>query len=494
MKSKIIFWVNDALAFIGLPKTLQEKHNFDIYAILDVADKQKNFFQKQELIKFSKIWYFHDHISKTTEKPDTEYLKLIEKKYKINISLLISNERFFNEWNQYYKFSSDEKLLILEQECKLFEKILDEVQPDFLITGLTNLHHNHLFYEICKARGIKVLMHRESFFIGKQIISSEYDSIDNMQINNKFHFNSLVDVQNYLKKFDATTKAKLEVENWLASKTDYLKAILKFLVSSNTNVKTHYTYYGRSKFAVLKGVIFSTIKKRLREFFINKNLIRDIENKKPLIYFPLQIEPERTILLQAPNYTNQVEVVTNIAKSLPPGYELYVKEHPASIFREWRSIHDYKKIMKLPNVKLIHPSVKSSDLITKSSLVITISSTSGLEAAFYNKPSIIFADLDYSILPSVHKIKAIDELPFAIKTSLKKDVKLSDLNYYINLIEENSFELNFTSIDTDFDHNFHYGGFLADIEIPIEKMRFFLERHSADFDKIAAECIKKIHD
>ena len=492
MNSKIIFWINDALALVGLPKTLQEKHNFDIYAILDVTDKQKKFFQKQELIKFSKIWFFHDYISKATKKPDTKYLKLIEKKHKIDLSLLASNERFFNKWNKYYKFSSDEKLLILEQECKLFEKILDEVQPDFLITAQTTLHHNHLFYEICKARGIKVLMIRSSFFMGKHIISSEFDSIDNTQINGKFHFNSLVDIQNYLKKYDSTNKVKLELENLLASKTDFLKAILKFLVSSNTNVKTHYTYYGRSKFAVLKGTIFSIIKKRFRESFINKNLIRDIKNKKPLIYFPLQIEPERSLLIQAPNYTNQIEVITNIVKSLPAGYELYVKEHPANVFRQWRSVDDYKKIMKLPNVKLIHPSVKSEDLIIKSSLVITISSTSGLEAAFHNKPSIIFADLDYSILPSVHKIKDIDELPYAIKTSLKKEVKSSDLNYYINLIEENSFELDFDSIDSDFDSNFHYGGFLADAEIPIEKMRLFLERHSADFDKIAAECLKKI--
>ncbi len=208
----------------------------------------------------------------------------------------------------------------------------------------------------------------------------------------------------------------------------------------------------------------------------------------------MQVEPERSLLLQAPNYTNQVKVVTNIAKSLPPGYELYVKEHPVSAYREWRSVDDYKKMMELPNVKLIHPSVKSSDLIKKSSLVIAISSTTGLEAAFHNKPSIIFADLDYSILPSVHKIKTIDELPHAIKSSLKKEVKVSDLNYYVNLIEENTFEINYDSIDSDFDHTFHYGGFLADVEIPIEKMRLFLERHSADFDKIATECMKKIHD
>ena len=492
MNSKIIFWMNDALALVGLPKTLQEKHNFDIYAILDVTDKQKKFFQKQELIKFSKIWFFHDYISKATKKPDTKYLKLIEKKHKIDLSLLASNERFFNKWNKYYKFSSDEKLLILEQECKLFEKILDEVQPDFLIIAQTTLHHNHLFYEICKARGIKVLMIRSSFFVGKYIISSDFHSINNMQSKDKFHFSSLVEIQNYWKKHSNISTS--HSGKFLASKTDYLKAILKFLFSSNTNTKTHYTYYGRSKFAVLKGTIFSIIKKRRRESFINKNLIRDIKNKKQIIYFPLQIEPERSILIQAPNYTNQIDVITNIVKSLPPGYELYVKEHPIQVFREWRSVNYYKKIMKLPNVKLIHPSVKSEDLIIKSSLVITISSTFGLAAAFHNKPSIIFADLDYSILPSVHKIKAINELPYAIKTSLKKEVKSSDLNYYINLIEENSFELDFDSIDSDFDHNFHYGGFLADVEIPIEKMRLFLERHSTDFDKIAAECVKKIHD
>ena len=350
MNSKIIFWVSDALAFVGLPKTLQEKHNFDIYAIIDVTDKQKKFFQKQKLIKFSKIWHFHDHISKMKEKPDTEYLKLIEKKYKINISLLISNERFFNKWNQHYEFSSDEKLSILEQECRLFEKILDEIQPDFLVTGMTTLHHQHLFYEICKARGIKVLMLRESYFLGKQILSSEFHSIGNAKSNDKFHFNSMEDAQNYF-----NTRPYRREEYWIGSKTDYLKAILKFLFLSNTNIKTHYTYYGRTKFSVLKRTIVSTIKKRLRESFMNKKLIREIKTDKPLIYFPLQEEPERGVLIQAPNYTNQIEVITNIAKSLPTGYELYVKEHPGNVFREWRSVSDYKKNYEVTK-RQINPS------------------------------------------------------------------------------------------------------------------------------------------
>ena len=148
--------------------------------------------------------------------------------------------------------------------------------------------------------------------------------------------------------------------------------------------------------------------------------------------------------------------------------------------------------MDLPNVTLIHPSIKSEDIIKKSSLVVTIGGTSGLEAAFYGKPSIIFTDQEYSILPSVHKIKTTNELPNAIKTSLKKQERISDLNNYINLIESNSFEFDFHRLSMEFDNYFHLGGFLADVKIPINKMKSFLEQNNADYEKLAAESVKKI--
>ena len=129
------------------------------------------------------------------------------------------------------------------------------------------------------------------------------------------------------------------------------------------------------------------------------------------------------MLITAPKYTNQVQVIRDIANVLPKGYELYVKEHPMSVVRSWHSVSFYKEIMGLSNTKLIHPSVKSKDLIKKSSLIITISSTTGIEAAFYKKPSIIFSDLEFSIISSIHKIKSINELSSAIETYLKKDVK-----------------------------------------------------------------------
>ena len=494
MNSKIIFWMNDDLSLLGLPKILQEKYNFDIFGIFDITDKPKKFLKKQKLINFSKIWFFHDHINKTKQRPDKEFLKFIEEKCKVDLRLLVSNERFFNKFNEFYKFSSDEILLILEQECKLFEKILDEVKPDFLIMAYTTLHHNELFYRICQARGVKILMLRQSYLRDRWIIASDDYSIDHTEYDVKHNFGSLSEIQNYIKKYDATQQLSSYTKTFQSSKLKYLQSILKYLFSDNSNIKTHFTYYGRTKLAVLRITLINVIKKKYRQYFINKNLIRDIENKKPFIYFSLQSEPERSTLIAAPLFTNQIEVVTNIAKSLPSGYNLYVKEHPLMYFREWRSISYYKQIMSLPNVILIHPSVKSDYIIKRSSLVVSINSTSALEAGFYNKSSITMAKQEFSYLPFVHQIKTLQELPDAIKTSLKKKVNISDLNNYLNLIESNSFEIDLFDLANDFDYIFHYNGFLVDVEIPIDKMQSFLEKHHNSFEKLAAEFVKKIQN
>ena len=162
--------------------------------------------------------------------------------------------------------------------------------------------------------------------------------------------------------------------------------------------------------------------------------------------------------------------------------------------RGWRSISDYKQIMSLQNVTLIHPSVKSDYVIKKSSLVVGINTTSTLEAGYYNKPSITLSDQDFSYLPFVYKLKTLHDLPDAIKTSLKKKVNISDLNNYFNLIESNSFEINLWDLSTNFDNIFHYGRFLVNVEISINKMQSFLEKYSNSFEKLAAEFIKKIQN
>ncbi len=494
MNSKIIFWMNDDLSGLGLPKILNEKYNLDIYGIFDITDKQKIFLKNQKIIDFSKIWFYHDHISKTFPKANREYLKNIEEKYHLDLSLLISVERFFTKSNQFYNFSEEEKLSIVEQSCKFFENVLDEIKPDYLIMGITTLLHNHIFYKICKKRGIRILMIRPSFLAGKYIISNSIDSFENNIFETKFNFQNNLELTNYLKNYNSSIQAKFVRTNFQNSKIQYLKAILKYIFSNNSNLETHFTYYGRKKFRVIQKMISYTLKTKTRKSFVDKNLLNKIEKKEPYIYFPLQITEERSLSLAAPEFTNQIEVIKNILNHLPKDYKLYIKEHPMMSLRGWRSISEYNEIINLPNVKLFHPDLKSEFLIKNSSLVVTISSTSGIEATFLGKPSIIFSDVDYNLISTVQKMNSFDNLSDTLNSSLKTKPKIDEINDYLNLVESNSFELDLLKLSSEFDNKFHYTGLLADVEIPIRKMKSFLNDNSDLFEKLATEFVKKIQN
>ena len=182
------------------------------------------------------------------------------------------------------------------------------------------------------------------------------------------------------------------------------------------------------------------MKAKNRKSFIDKNLEYKIHENEKFILFPLHQEPERTLLIEAPFHTNQFEVIRNIAKSLPTGFKLYVKEHFSQELREWREISYYKDIIKIPNVRLFHPSSNIEELIQNSSLIVSIAGTTSFEAAFYQKPSIILTDLGFSILPSVQKMESFQVLPQLIKNGLEMKVNADDLDRYLTILTDNSFD------------------------------------------------------
>ena len=122
MKPKLFFWIDSAYVHFGLAKFIQDNFDCELFSIFEVSDKPKKFFQSQKLVKFKKTWFYHDYILKIKRKPDLNYLKSIEEKYNIPLWLIATNDRFFNHFNRFYKFSSDEILLILEDEIKLFSR------------------------------------------------------------------------------------------------------------------------------------------------------------------------------------------------------------------------------------------------------------------------------------------------------------------------------------------------------------------------------------
>jgi hypothetical protein len=489
---KIIFWEDQGFLQYSIAYWLQKKLDCKMYAIIDTTDRTKSFFQNQKLINFEKIWFFHDYILKN-KKPDLEYLHSIEQRYDLPLWLIAANERVFYDYYDYHKFTEDEVLSILEQECRLYEKILDDIKPDFLVTT-TNMQQNHIFFKICETRKIKILFLTGSRLGGRCMISHNIDTMPLQHteplLKKELSFDEL---QEFQKNFSMFHETKNFVDGFSNSKISLIKAAIQFLfVSKNSNVETHFTYYGRTKFKVLLNSIIDKITTRSRTKFIDNFFLKKITDSN-IIFFPLHLEPERTLLIDAPFFTNQLEVIYNIAKSLPIGYKLYVKEHSAMITRGWRSIDYYKELSKIPNVVLIHPSIPPDEILQKCSLVITITGTAGLDAAFYGKPSIVFGNLLYSDLSSVISLKNINDLPFLIRNTIGKKIDLHELNKFIHLIEKNSFPFKWNSFTTSVQQFFYINGNLTDVEISDEQMESFQKTNEHILSPLIDEHIKKIN-
>jgi hypothetical protein len=492
MPSKILFWINGALTTFCVANSLQKKIDDDFYAIVESYEKPKIFFQNQQFVKFQKTWFYHDNF-KTLDKPNMDYLSNFEKKYNLNLWELAINERIFYRFNSIYTYSTDEILSILQRECEFFDQILAEIEPDFLIMYEPTMHQHELFYRMCKSKGIKILLLNQPN-ISRCIISETPRKIDGeIDLENiEYSKKTFEELRKYRDSFSSYKTIKNYRKNFKVSNFELIKSAFTFFLSENEHIKTHYTHRGRTKIKVLNDEIQKKLKRKFRYSFINNNLENKINFNEKFVYFPLAVDEERNLLINAPFYTNQVEVIRNIVKSLPIGYKLYVKENPAQVVRYWRNISEYKEILSIPNIRLIHPSFPAENLYTKCSLVISIGGTSGLDAAFYEKPSIIFSDLGYSVLPSVSRLKNIEDLSNLISESLQKKVCSEDLEKYLSILHKNSFDFNPMDFENKVNESFYFNGHYASVHISENKMKLFLEQNKSMIDVLAFEFEKKI--
>jgi len=496
MSNRVLFWLDAEPTAFCIAYYLKKIHDTDFFTLVDVTNRQKSFFQSQKLVEFKKTWFYHDVMNQEI-KSEPDYLKSFEEKYDIDLWQLAKNDRIFIDYyNTFYKFSDHEISEIMEKECRLFEEILDEVKPDFFITTQTAFRPHHLFYLLCKKKGIKVLMLNSANWGKHCYISGNYHKLDNFNelfTNRKALPTTFNDIQNRLESKILSKKVSKFYQSHKNSKIKLMQAAFQLLVlSDNSNEKTHYTYYGRKKLKVLLSEINNSIKRWYRKKYIDQNFLQEIIDDKPFIFLPLQQEPERSLLLSAPDYKNQIETVEYVSKCLPENFLLFVKEHPTQgSGRDWREISQYKALQNNPKVRLIHPSVPADEIIKKSKLVISVSGTIALESAFLNTPSITIADNDYILIPSISRLNSKNELQGLIENSLEKKVEPSSIGKYLDILEENSFIFDYLEFQVSYFNHFYFSGNLVDVEISESHMKEFLIKNQ-NLKNLAQEFKKRM--
>jgi hypothetical protein len=150
-------------------------------------------------------------------------------------------------------------------------------------------------------------------------------------------------------------------------------------------------------------------------------------------FFPLQSEPEISSLIWGKSYMNQIETIRNIARSLPVGMKLLVKEHPRAL--GYRSSGYYKKILEIPNVLMVDPDLEVQLIIKDSEIVITIATFVSLEAIIHKKPTIMLGGpRPFAILPDsmIRFVNSTNDLAAEIADLMRNyEYKENPLIHYI---------------------------------------------------------------
>jgi hypothetical protein len=118
------------------------------------------------------------------------------------------------------------------------------------------------------------------------------------------------------------------------------------------------------------------------------------------VFYPLQTEPEQSLQTLSPEYFFQLETIAAVARDLPAGVRLAVKETFWSFGRRPSGFYD--QITDLKNVVLMDALELGLDVVRQAEATVTITGTAGFEAAVMGKPVITFGRHNlYNMLPHV---------------------------------------------------------------------------------------------
>jgi hypothetical protein len=194
----------------------------------------------------------------------------------------------------------------------------------------------------------------------------------------------------------------------------------------------HHNDYSRYTITL---IIWMYLKRRFNLFAFKLFPPYSSVGQKLFCLYALHTQPESSIDVASSFFSDQTALITVISRSLPVTHELYVKIHPTDV--DGHSLLFYKRIARLPGVRLINYNVDSRDLVQRATIIFTLTGTIGYEAALMGKNVVTFANNYYNQMPTVHYCDAPPKLQALIGSLLnskpRENINDSTISFLANL-------------------------------------------------------------
>jgi len=471
---------------------LKEKYGVKDFCGYILLRPSYNFLKSQKDINYTNL-LLDEEIHKDFKKVklDIDYLRWLEKEYGIpNLwpylkvdRVIMSNQAVREYPYDISPYTYEEMLKIMQVKAKAILDFLEKEKPDFIFASVIGSIGVSLLYHIAKKKNIKIWVLLPTSMKNTYTLSEHYSYFTEVEkkasgADKEPTAVSIEKAKRFIRDFrshpapyyDESSPQKQPVFRYQQMKFLLPHNLLKIFLWTAKYIRHHYqsderhdyTYQGPFNY------IRDGIKRKLRNLIGNRDLLDKFNPTDDFVFFPLHYEPEISLLLQAPSFTDQIHVANMMARSLPVGCLLYVKEHPQMARYRPRSF--YKQLKKIPNIKLLDPSITSFQIIPHAKLIIVITGAAGWEATILGKPVITLGKIFFNKLSFVGKCPKIEDLPLVIKKMLENPRYDEDeLTRYIAAIIEESADVNIQYLwerETD----------ITKIKKGVEKMADFLAK------------------
>jgi len=444
------FFLQRRFAYVGhsMAVLLKERYGVSEFCAYVNMRSSFEFLRAQNEINYTKLLLEEDiYAEYKNERLDPEYLRELEEEYGLpnlwpylKLDRVLSSSLLLRGYpSDTPLYSHEEMLRILQVTARAIIKFLDEEKPDFIFFSVVSNLGSMLLYHIAKKKGIRTLIMYLPRLGNFYALSDSYDQFRDLERawraisaapaapENKekiaWAVNFLHEFQSRPAAYVAESAAAANYLNPVALRRHHFQFLnpRKFIRSLRWLWFSFYSYFTnphRDDYDVIKPwhEVIDKIKSKYRVLVGAHDLYDKPGFREDFAFFALHVEPEVSPMLLAPFYVDQLWLVKQTARSLPVHFKLYVKDHHKMVGRRPRSF--YQELKKIPNVRIIDPLVSGFDLIAKSSLVLTITSTAAWEAILMKKPVIIFSDIFYSRLSMAQVCRDINDLPYLVKKQL----------------------------------------------------------------------------
>ncbi|MBN2399720.1 MAG: hypothetical protein JXI33_05195 [Candidatus Aminicenantes bacterium] len=333
---------------------------------------------------------------------------------------------------------------------KYWTACIEHFKPDLLVSGnVPHLVFDYSLFLLCKFNHVKFVTFCASSFLGRTIPLTDVSSIGSLldeEYAKTLKSGAKIDELKRSLPSDILERYEKIKMDYAQAEPEYMKEqLLKHRQSSGLFKLARKllldmrllkdSYFGRDGFFVngiptffkqrhksieasnssvfnyaIMKVRTNAYKNKLRACY--DSLVQEPDLNVPFVLVNLHYQPEMSSNPSGDIFVDQLLFIEVLAKHLPAGYAIYVKEHPSQFHAHLaghtsRILEFYHDLAAYPQVRLLPLLLNPLTLIRNSRAVATVSGTSGWEAMVLGKPVISFGLSWYEKYAGILKI--VDE-------------------------------------------------------------------------------------